>query len=95
MKEPNSHLGTPYTGKAYENYENGSKMLEMELKEGKLNGVKNSYYEDGKKQYEETYAEGKKNGKSTDWNDKGVLINENVKCSPQLRMNDCNGMHPL
>jgi antitoxin component YwqK of YwqJK toxin-antitoxin module len=62
---------TPYTGKYVTDHWNGQKVLEMNYKDGKLDGVQTWWYENGQKWYEGKYKNGKQDGIYTLWKKDG------------------------
>ena len=61
----------PYTGKAILFNSNMQKVEEMNIKNGKANGMLTLWNDNGLKIQEETFKNGKKNGMLTVWNDNG------------------------
>ena len=53
--------------------DNGKLKLEMNYKDGKLEGLSKDYYENGQLKYERNYKDGKKDGLHKSWNWKGQL----------------------
>ncbi|HIG83239.1 MAG TPA: hypothetical protein EYQ23_04120 [Verrucomicrobiales bacterium] len=66
---------TPYTGKSFELNENGQKKGEVNMKDGKPDGLVFGWYENGKKKAEATYKDGEKvEGFAKYWNSKGEPV---------------------
>ena len=62
---------TPYTGKFYGLYENGKKEIEVNLKDGKQDGLLSLWHENGQKKEEGNYKDGKMDGLWTSWHENG------------------------
>ena len=62
---------TPYTGKVFQFYKNGQKWLETNYKDGKLDGLSESWHENGKKASEVNYKDGKQDGLSVGFHENG------------------------
>ena len=56
------YKGTPFTGEIFENYENGQLRFKHNYKEGKKDGLFESYYENGQLDYKENFKDGKQDG---------------------------------
>ena len=67
---------TPYTGKVFRLYKNGQKQGELNLKNGKPDGVIKSWYEDGKREMESNWIKGKLNGLQLGWHKNGQKATE-------------------
>ena len=52
------YKGTPFTGEIFENYDNGKLHYKENFKDGKENGLYESYYENGKLEYKWNYKDG-------------------------------------
>ena len=61
----------PFTGKAFELYENGQKKWEQEFLRGKFHGQWFSWHENGTKAWEGAYKDGEKDGKWIWWDENG------------------------
>ncbi len=61
----------PFTGKAIDKHYNGKKKLEINLKDGQLNGVSREWAFNGKKIFEATYEKNVPVGTETRWYDNG------------------------
>lgn len=57
-------------------FDNGSKELEINYKEGVPEGMTTRWYYSGQKELQEQYKSGKKDGQSLKWNIQGRLIEE-------------------
>ena len=68
--------GIPFTGIGYSVYENGKLSGEINLKDGKFDGLLEEWYENGQLKREIKYKEGKKDGLSKQWDEKGNLVKE-------------------
>ena len=62
---------TPFTGKYITYFNNGQKQTEINVAEGKENGLVTWWYENGQKELEENYKFGKKTGLRTEWHENG------------------------
>ena len=62
---------TPFTGRAESFYENGQKLLEVNFKDGKKDGLQVIWHENGQKAGEQNWKDGKKDGVSTSWYENG------------------------
>ena len=62
---------TPYTGKAFEFYDNGQKEFEEYYKEGKLDGLNVWWYRNGQKQIEQNFKDGILDGLQVQWHENG------------------------
>jgi len=57
----------PYTGKAVKFHENGNKMYEGSMKDGKDHGTATRWYKEGQKRSQTTLNEGRLDGTVTEW----------------------------
>jgi len=57
-----------------ENYINGNRKIELNIKDGKLNGVKKYFYDNGILKYDIEYSNGKRNGKFNLYTETGEII---------------------
>ena len=71
-----SDANEPYSGKVVFYHDNGQKMIEVTLKDGKEDGEFTWWYENGQKMLEGTYKEGKLVGKQTAWYENGQKSSE-------------------
>ena len=62
---------TPYTGKAFEFYDNGQKEFEQYYKEGKEDGLSVWWYRNGQKQIEQNFKDGILDGLQVQWHRNG------------------------
>tara|TARA_Y100001934_G_scaffold73467_1_gene91324 strand:- start:34 stop:588 length:555 start_codon:yes stop_codon:yes gene_type:complete len=62
---------TPFTGRAESFYENGQKLLEVNFKDGKKDGLQVIWHENGQKAVEGTNKNGERDGLSTSWYENG------------------------
>ena len=63
----------PYSGPVFSLYENGQKMSEGTMKDGKPDGLLTSWYENGKKELEATVKDGELDGLLTSWYENGKM----------------------
>ena len=66
----------PFTGKNLCKYENGQKKSEGNFKDGKRDGVYNSWYKNGQIKSERIYKEDEEIGKWTYWHENGQKEHE-------------------
>ena len=64
----------PFTGKNLCKYENGQKKSEGNFKDGKRDGVYNSWYKNGQIKSETAYKDGKTHGKWIRWHGNGQKL---------------------
>ena len=62
---------TPYTGKAFEFYDNGQKEFEQYYKEGKRDGLSVWWWRNGQKQIEQNFKDGILDGLQVQWHRNG------------------------
>ena len=62
---------TPFTGVVVKKHENGQKLEEATLKDGKREGPATWWYRNGQKEAEATFKDGKEEGLSTEWDKNG------------------------
>jgi len=65
--------GIPFTGIGYSVYENGKLSGEVNLKDGKFDGLLEEWYENGQLKREIKYKEGKNDGLRKEWYENGQL----------------------
>jgi len=70
----------PYTGRAFEGYENGQKLFEGFFRDGKPHGKYIFWYENGQKQAEGELRDGKRHGLWSYWYDSGQKWKEGEWC---------------
>ena len=76
---------TPYTGKVFRFHENGQKMTEGNIKDGKFDGLLHRWRENGQKQYEGNWKDGKGDGLMVRWHENGQKKSEaNYKDGKQI-----------
>ena len=66
----------PYTGKFFVLYENGQRMGEGTLKDGKPHGLGLQWHENGQKQLEVNLKDGKLEGLYVEWHENGLKERE-------------------
>ena len=68
--------GKPFTGVAFDVYENGQLAREINLKDGKQDGLAQEWYSNGQLYYAINYKDGKEDGLAQEWYDNGQLHRE-------------------
>lgn len=63
-----------FSGRCVEYYENGEKLYEGTIEEGKKEGLWIWYHENGQKRLEESYSKGLLNGLRKGFDEKGTLL---------------------
>ena len=64
------YKGEPFTGEIFENYKNGKLEYKVNYKDGKQDGLYESYYKNGQLQYKFNYKDGKEEDGSFESYDK-------------------------
>ena len=68
--------GKPFTGVAFDIWEDGQLHYEVTYKDGYLDGLGQNWYKNGQLQYEGTFKDGKKDGLHQEWYENGQLKEE-------------------
>jgi len=66
--------GKPFTGITYDVYSNGQLSFELEIKDGKRNGLYQAWYENGQWHLKGTYKDAKLDGLLQEWYENGQLL---------------------
>ena len=69
---------TPYTGKAINFWENGQKSGEINVKNGREDGLWVGWHKNGQKSSEGNFKNGKEDGPSTEWHENGQKMSEEI-----------------
>jgi len=67
------YKGTPFTGEIFKNYENGQLQYKRNFKDGKEDGLFESYYKKGQLEFKINYKDGKQDGLSEGYYKNGQL----------------------
>ena len=67
---------SPFSGVFYENFPSGQRKLEIEVRDGKVDGKSLGYFENGKREVEEFFTNGVSNGLRTRWDTEGRKVSE-------------------
>ncbi len=68
----------PFSGKAFELYDNGQEAFKGTYKDGKRDGLATMWWENGQKKQETTFKYGKKHGLHTIWYENGKKMEEGI-----------------
>ncbi len=67
------HQGSPFNGVAVSEYEDGSKRVEAQFKDGRLHGSYSRWHKDGWRRMEMHFAQGVSDGEWTQWQANGLV----------------------
>jgi antitoxin component YwqK of YwqJK toxin-antitoxin module len=70
--------GKPFTGLAYQNYEDGKKWCTINFVEGREHGWDRTFFRDGQLEVQTPYDHGLRHGVESEWHKNGSLKGENV-----------------
>jgi antitoxin component YwqK of YwqJK toxin-antitoxin module len=70
------YQGKPFTGIAYEVYSEGQLNFEIEIKDGKTDGLGQEWYDNGQLHWEANFKDGQPDGLFQEWDEDGQLERE-------------------